>query len=115
MSAQGPFYNQAKSRLLGSLTSTAKGIDIEWLDSNISIEITSGRCIDCTLEVTADTAFVLEVTFDGGTNWTQLNSASSIPIDELFTLTILAKNGDLINFRSGTALTVDRLIVCATP
>ena len=111
----GPFRNNVKLRLIDSILSTSKGIDVEWLTEDISVEIDDDRVVELTMEVTVDTELILEVSFDSGANWTQLNSAVAVPIDELFTLTVIAKNGDLINFRSGTASTVDRFVVCFTP
>jgi len=58
------------------------------------------------IEVSGSLAHVLEVTFDSGTNWTKLNSGTTLIADQLYIFDIMIKTGDAFNMRQSTGTVV---------
>ena len=82
----------------------AKAINIEFLASDIVPAVDDGKAT--TLRVTMAftvTAPVIEVTYNSGTDWFQLNSGTAIPIGQLFAFDLTGfDNTDEVNFRTPT-------------
>ena len=89
----------------------AKAQNAEWFASDIDPGIRPGKLMEITLQISVSaTAAVVEVTLNGGTTWSEINTGVAIPVGKLHSFSMFVKNDDLINFRatnaSGTVLDV---------
>ena len=105
----------ATSLYLKGSESGAKAEDEEWFAADIDVGLKSEKAIDLILQIAVSvTPAVVEVTLDGGTTWSQINSGVALAVDKLYQFDIFAKTNDTVNFRasntSGTTLDVCYII-----
>lgn len=82
-------------------TTGAKAKDAEWFSEDLVSGLEDEKMINYILQVSVSiTNAVIEVTLDGGTTWTKLNSGTAITVGLLHQFDIFAKSTDLLNFRA---------------
>ena len=93
----------------------AKTQNTEWLAADLIPAVDDGKATIYRVTMAfLVTAPIVEVTYDSGTTWHQLNSGAAIPINRLFSFDLSGlNNGDLVNFRTptsgGTTLNIFRV------
>lgn len=89
----------------------AKAQNAEWFASDIDVGVQNNKALQIFLQVSVSvTAAVIEITFDSGSTWAALNDGNAVTLGALNVFPVIAKEGDLINFRatnaSGTTLDI---------
>jgi hypothetical protein len=73
---------------------------ISQISGPITPATSSKFVITCSFTVTAP---VIQISRDGGTTWSNLNSGTAIPTGNEFNITVMVHNGETINFRTTTS------------
>lgn len=86
-------------------TTGAKAQNVEFFASDIFSSVEDGMATKIRVTMAFSvTPPIVEVTFNSGTDWFQLNSGAAIPVGQLFSFDLPGvDNTDLINFRTPTA------------
>jgi hypothetical protein len=81
---------------------STKAQNTKWFSSDIPF---SGDP-HCVLNYSVDTDVLLQITYDGGTNWSDVDSSqtSQAGKNKIFAFTMVS--GELVNFRHTTAATI---------
>jgi len=88
--------------LIGSIDGTSKATGVECFATDLS-PVGTGIF---RIMVSGSLAHVLEVTFDGGTNWTKLNSGGTLTADNVHIFDVMINSGDTFNIRQSTGTVV---------
>ena len=92
------------------LTLTAKGIDVEWFATDITIKLSSSTVLaPIVVDFSYDISSIIQYTLNSGTTWNSFNNGS--PIDGGQSLFIRVTNGNQVNFRAKTAGNINRVVV----
>lgn len=95
--------------------SGAKAQNAEWAGTDYTGLAVTGKSELCILQVAVSvTAAVVEVTFDSGTTWSEINSGVALTIGQLYQFDLYITGADTFNIRatnaSGTTVDTAKLV-----